>query len=184
MMMNTLPVVIETDAYVQHIEGALPITEAQFEELWALRPEEPQRFEIYGKEILLGRRYVVYGGSYGFAGQEHAGLDNVPEILRPYLQYGNSLLVNFYRDGSEYVGYHSDSQRDLVPNQRIYCFSYGAERKFKFQHKETKAVLDLMLPHNSLLIMKEHTQRLWKHALPVMKKITERRISVTVRTTY
>ena len=177
---------LETDAYVHYPAGPLPVDAAAFEQLWALRPDEPQVFAIYGKEIELGRRYVLYGGSYGFAGQEHAGAAQVPEILRPYLQYGNSILVNFYRDGSEYVGYHSDNQRDLVPNQRIHCFSYGAERRFKFQHKQTKEVLDLMLPNNSLLVMKEHTQRLWKHALPVMKKMKEgdtRRVSVTVRTT-
>ena len=106
----------------------------------------------------------------------------MPHILQPFLAYGNSILVNYYKDGEDYIGFHSDDEKALVANQRIHCFSYGAERKFKFKHKQTEEVIDLMLPNNSYLIMKEQTQKNWKHALPVMKKVNNRRISVTVRT--
>ena len=62
-------------------------------------------------------------------GQANIADPIVPDILQPFLAYGNSILVN-YKDGKDYIGFHV-----LVANQHIHCFSYGAERKFKFKHR-------------------------------------------------
>jgi hypothetical protein len=153
--------------------------EINFEELWLLRPITPQQCKIFGKIIDVPRNYAVYGISYGFAGQSNVGNEVLP-CLVPFLAYGNSILVNWYEDGSKYIGYHSDDEKGLVGE--VFGFSYGAERKFKFQHKKTKEVHNLVLEHNSLIIMKENTQANYKHSLPAMKRILEPRISITVRT--
>ena len=165
-------------------DGPIRLSSEQFEELWGLRPADQQQVKIYGKNINTPRRYNVYGASYAFAGQENIANPEIPDILRPFAVYGNSILVNYYKDGEDYIGYHSDDEKNLIANQRIHCFSYGAERKFKFKHKKTDEVLDMVLPNNSLLIMKEETQKNWKHSLPVMKKVNNRRISVTIRTIH
>ena len=156
------------------------INEDQFEMLWSMRPVEEQVCKMFGKTIVVPRKYTIYGSSYNFAGVRNPGVEEVPEILTPFLQFGNSILVNYYDDGSRYIGYHSDDEKGLVGC--VYGFSYGAARKFKFKNKKTKEVTDLVLETNSMLIMKENTQRDYKHALPASKKITDRRISVTVRT--
>jgi alkylated DNA repair dioxygenase AlkB len=153
----------------------------QFEEIWKLRPEDQQQVKIFGKEIPTPRRYNVYGVGYSFSGQHNVGEQNIPEILKPFFEFGNSVLINYYANGEDYIGYHSDNEKALVKNQLIHCFSYGAERKFKFKHKKTDEVIDLVLPNNSHLIMKEHTQENWKHSLPVMKRVIDRRISITIR---
>ena len=156
------------------------INEEQFEMLWAMRPVEEQFCKMFGKIIAVPRKYALYGCSYNFAGVKNSGIIEVPEILTPFLQFGNSILVNYYDDGSKYIGYHSDDEKGLVGC--VYAFSYGAARKFKFQNKITKEVTNIILEHNSMLIMKENTQRDYKHALPASKKIKDRRISITVRT--
>ena len=143
--------------------------EEQFEQLWAMRPVEEQVCKMFGKTIVVPRKYALYGSSYNFAGVKNQGVEEVPEILQPFLQFGNSILVNYYDNGNNYIGC-------------VYGFSYGAARKFKFQNKKTNDVTDVTLESNSMLIMKENTQRDYKHALPASKKIKDRRISVTVRT--
>jgi len=153
--------------------------EINFDEIWQMRPTVPQQCKMFGKTIDVPRNYALYGVSYAFAGQRNMSNEVLP-CLEPFLQYGNSILINWYEDGTKYIGYHSDDEKGLVGE--VFGFSYGAERKFKFQHKKTKEVHDLVLENNSLIIMKEHTQANYKHSLPAMKKIMEPRISITVRT--
>ena len=154
------------------------MNEEQFEALWAKKPVESQYCIIFGKTIEVPRNYAIFGENYKFAGQEN-GSSPVPDELCEYLAYGNSILINWYENGEKYIGYHSDNEKGL--SKCVYGFSYGAERKFKFMEKATKEVTTLMLPNNSLLIMKDNTQKLYKHSLPVMKRVG-RRISITVRT--
>ena len=52
----------------------------------------------------------------------------------------NELLVNWYRDGSDYIGPHSDDERELVKGAGIYCISYGATRDFVLCKKKDKKV--------------------------------------------
>ena len=153
--------------------------EDQFEQIWDMRPSEDQFCKMFGKTIIVPRKYAVYGISYDFGGVKNQGIE-VPEILTPFLQFGNSILVNYYDDGKQYIGFHSDNEKGLVGC--VYTFSYGVARKFKFKNKKTKEVTDVILENNSMLIMKENTQRDYKHALPASKKIKDRRISITVRT--
>lgn len=174
--------IMDNDACILYNVAPIRFTSEQFQAIWGLRPDESQKVRIYGKTVDTPRRYNVYGISYEFAGQANIANPEVPEILRPFLAYGNSILVNYYKDGNDYIGYHSDDERSLLHGQQIYCFSYGAQRKFKFKHKTTDEVLDIILPNNSLLVMKQDTQKNWKHSLPVMKKITTPRISITIRT--
>jgi alkylated DNA repair dioxygenase AlkB len=169
----------ETDNAVFELKvSPIPLDEEQFEALWSKKPIEKQYCTMFGKLIEVPRNYQIFGEDYKFAGQKNEGIP-VPEELEPYLEYGNSVLVNWYENGDKYIGYHSDNERGL--SKEIYGFSYGSERRFKFLEKATKEVTTIILPNNSLLIMKENTQKTHKHALPVMKNVG-RRISITVRT--
>lgn len=159
-------------------ESPICLNEAQFDVLWAMKPLDAQQCVIYGKTIDVPRSYKVYGVQYRFSGQENESVP-VPAELESFLEYGNSILVNWYEDGSKYIGYHSDDERGL--SGCVYGFSYGVRRRFKFKNKKSGEIDTLMLDNNSLLIMKENCQKTHKHSLPVMK-IGGRRISVTVRT--
>ena len=161
------------------LESPLCFDKAQFENLWLMKPTREQHCILFGQAVVVPRNYEVYGEQYRFAGQENIAIP-VPDILAPFLAYGNSVLLNWYEDGSKYIGYHSDNENGLIGP--VYAFSYGVARNFKFKNKKSGEIDTVVLKNNSLLVMKENTQRTHKHSLPVMKKVTQRRISVTVRT--
>jgi alkylated DNA repair dioxygenase AlkB len=73
-------------------------------------------------------------------------------------------------------------EKDLKKNGAIASMSFGAERKFAFKHKKTAEVVDVLLEHGSLLVMKDETQTHWLHRLPPTKKISSPRINLTFRT--
>lgn len=41
----------------------------------------------------------------------------------------NSVLLNYYRDGSDYMGYHADKEDELGPSPNIATISFGAVRE-------------------------------------------------------
>jgi alkylated DNA repair dioxygenase AlkB len=158
-----------------------------FEELWSMRPEEEQHVWMSGKQVAIPRKQKAYGISYRFSGQT-AIADPIPPILQPYLDYANTLspgnnmiLVNWYTDGNEYIGFHADDERQLVPYSNIYIFSFGVERTFRLKDNLTGANTDYDLPNNSLLIMGGTCQKTHKHGIPKTKKVFQRRISLTIR---
>lgn len=93
----------------------------------------------------------------------------------------NAVLGNKYNDGSQYIGYHSDSERDLHDNAFIVSVSLGAERDFVFKHIETGKKVSIMLKSGSVLLMGGDCQKNWKHGLPKRLKIKDSRINLTFR---
>ncbi|HAS62999.1 MAG TPA: alpha-ketoglutarate-dependent dioxygenase AlkB [Vibrio sp.] len=93
----------------------------------------------------------------------------------------NSVLLNLYRNGQDYMGWHQDNEKELGHNPIIASISLGAERKFTLKHKDSKQKLDYKLSHGSLFVMAGEVQHYWKHALPKTTLITEPRINLTFR---
>jgi alkylated DNA repair dioxygenase AlkB len=93
----------------------------------------------------------------------------------------NACLLNLYHNGSEGMAWHSDGEKDLKKHGAIASLSLGAARKFAFKHKKTKEKVDFVLPHGSLLVMKDETQDFWWHRLPPTKKVHTPRINLTFR---
>jgi len=93
----------------------------------------------------------------------------------------NSCLLNFYHDGEDYMGWHSDDEPELNPNASIASVSLGAERKFAFKHKRSKETVSTFLTNGSVLLMKPPTQEHWLHTLRKSKKVGEPRINLTFR---
>ena len=97
----------------------------------------------------------------------------------------NSCLLNLYRDGEDYMGWHQDNEKELGNNPAIASISFGATRTFQLYYKDqpqTKVALEL--DTGSVLIMKGNTQTFWKHRIPKQKRITESRINLTFRYIY
>jgi alkylated DNA repair dioxygenase AlkB len=93
----------------------------------------------------------------------------------------NSCLLNFYHDGSDGMGWHSDDEKELNPYSPIASLSLGAQRKFSFRHKEDKTTIPLYLDNGSALIMYSPTQQFWQHALLKTKTVSTPRINLTFR---
>lgn len=91
----------------------------------------------------------------------------------------NAVLCNFYRDGNDSVGLHSDAEPEMGPV--IASVSLGAERLFRLKSRDGHTVFAERLPHGSLLIMAGATQKNFKHEVPKEPKITDLRINLTFR---
>jgi len=48
----------------------------------------------------------------------------------------NVVLMNWYEHGRHHVGWHSDSETDLVPNSPIASLSLGHPRRFQLRHRQ------------------------------------------------
>jgi hypothetical protein len=94
----------------------------------------------------------------------------------------NSCLINYYKNGADYVGYHSDKElKD--ESQTVYTVTLGTPRKFVLQHKSTKRNVVVTPQAGDLLMMTGRTQELWKHAIPKVSvnRCSTGRISLTYR---
>ena len=93
----------------------------------------------------------------------------------------NHLLLNFYRNGNDSVGWHRDNEKSLGKIVNIAMVSLGATRIFSIKHRQTKKRISINLNSGSLVLMKHPFQLEYLHCLPKMPKISEGRISITFR---
>ena len=84
----------------------------------------------------------------------------------------NSVLLNWYRDGSDSVAWHSDDEKELGLNPVIASLSLGQTRQFSLRHKTNKSLptTSIDLAGGSLLLMKGETQHNWEHCIAKTKK--------------
>lgn len=146
---------------------------------------------MFGKRIVTARRVAWYGDApfrytYSRVTRTARPWTDTLRELRALVQDAagerfDACLLNFYRDGSEGMGWHSDGERDLVPGGAIASVSLGAERRFAFRHRTSRETVSLELEHGSLLIMRGETQRHWLHRLPPTRRVSTPRINLTFR---
>lgn len=98
----------------------------------------------------------------------------------------NSLLVNYYRNGSDHVSWHADDEKELGPNPLIASVSFGEIRRFQLKHRSDKDIemITLDLEPGSLLIMGGSIQRHWVHRIAKTSRPKEGRINLTFRQIY
>jgi len=173
------------------IPNDLFLTESEFDNLWDLHPLEDQYVKIMGNDVKIPRWNQSYGLPYKFSGVVHVAKP-IPEIIKPFIDFANkdvddgtfnSALVNWYENGDNYIGFHSDDEKQLIKDTPIYCFSFGSERDFVIKNKPNinENKLKLLLENNSLVIMGGTCQKTHLHSIPKRKKINSRRISITLR---
>ena len=92
----------------------------------------------------------------------------------------NNVLANWYRDGNDSMGWHSDDEPELGPAPIVAAISLGAERPLKFRPRAGGISLGLCMAHGSLLVMPAGLQAAWQHSLP-RRANKEERISLTFR---
>ncbi len=137
---------------------------------------QQSEFLLYGKTVLTPRlQFIMSDPNW------------TPDILMLKNKLGaltnfkfNYVLINYYRDGNDYIAYHSDSEAIGEGKNVICSLSLGADRQFVMKNAKTKK--SFTLQNGSLLIMKgDDTQKYWKHSITKSKKIKEPRINLTFR---
>jgi alkylated DNA repair dioxygenase AlkB len=95
----------------------------------------------------------------------------------------NSVLVNYYRDNRDSMGFHSDDEPELGVRPTIASLSLGEERTFIMKHKINKLLkpVRIGLASGSLLLMQGETQRYWTHGIGKESRPCGPRINLTFR---
>lgn len=98
----------------------------------------------------------------------------------------NHVLIQFYRDGTDYISEHSDKTLDIVPKTYIANVSLGAQRTMVFRTKrqpknendpneseipKARHVCRAPLPHNSMCKMGLATNMKWLHGIRQDKRM-------------
>ncbi|XP_039124220.1 DNA oxidative demethylase ALKBH2 isoform X2 [Dioscorea cayenensis subsp. rotundata] len=175
---------------------------------------------VFGRSCVQPRD-VCYVASKGLSDLQYSGYqphayswDDYP-VLKDILEAVhealpgskfNSLLLNRYKTGSDYVSWHSDDEKLYGPAPEIASVSFGCEREFLLKKKPTKKSAKMqdaahsepppaskrhksshteqhafVLKHGSMLVMRGYTQRDWLHSVPKRSKANSVRINLTFR---
>jgi alkylated DNA repair dioxygenase AlkB len=156
----------------------------------ALTWEQPS-IRMFGKQVKIPRLTCWMGeGSYTYSGHRNTPVA-MPEMIsqiKGWLETYtgakfNSVLANYYRDGSDSVSWHSDDEPELGSEPVIASLSFGASRNFAVRKKSTATRHDFLLGHGDLLVMSGPSQSEYQHAiLKTTKKLGER-VNLTFRLT-
>lgn len=156
--------------------------------------------KIFGKTVAEPRLSAWYGDEgkiYTYSGKtqnpiawtdilrgvkekiETQNQDLFSHLQQPFF---NSVLLNYYRNGQDSMGWHSDDEKELGLNPIIASLNLGESRRFLIRSKTDKThKKELLLTHGSLLIMGGAMQHHWQHAVPKELKKQNPRINLTFR---
>jgi len=159
--------------------------------------------QLYRPNITVRGKLYPQRRDVGFFSDESQGyyysgqmVKSIPltDLLQDVLQkvnnfYGfqfNGILINFYRDGNDKIGAHSDDERYLDSKKSaVLSISFGAERIFRIRRKNSAAgqqKIDVHLKYGDILIMQgKDFQKMYTHEIPEQKKEGNPRISLTFR---
>lgn len=173
---------------------------ALFDHLKQLKPKERKMFTSYGRKVAQPRYSQVFGDiSYTYCGKDFATIPVTDELealqKRVNLLYGdsiwsgcfNSILVNWYMDGQDYIGHHRDNEPQLVKGSPVVgiTLGLGSSRKLIIKRYDPKKIGDTLyvvqLKANSLYAMEgSMMQQKYTHGIP-KKTTSQPRISITFR---
>jgi len=159
-----------------------------FSEKFLGQKDSDRLFNIFRREVHWQQRGVVLFGKtydqlrlvewYGPHAYCYSGLVLPPKLMPPILdamirrlseltEIGlNSVLLNYYRTGNDYLGWHTDNEPGLSPT--IVSLSLGATRAFQLRRRggPTRDCFELDLSAGSLLILGGELQKTHLHQVP------------------
>lgn len=147
---------------------------------------------LFGKRYLTPRLTAWYGdadASYSYSNNQLKPMPWSPELLRLKQKIEtvsprgyNSVLLNWYRNGDDHMGWHSDDEKELGQNPEIASLNLGASRRFVLRLKtDHSQKIEFNLNNGDLLLMKGALQHHWQHYVPKQKKVNQGRINLTFR---
>ena len=142
-----------------------------------------ERIRLFGREAETPRMIAWYGDpgiSYRYSGLDHPGQGWPPTLgrLRQMLNERFRLALNFallnrYRDGRDWLGWHRDDERGLAGC--VLSVSLGATRRLRLDLGSERIALDL--EHGSIL----RFNGALRHSLPRTRKPVAERFNLTFR---
>ena len=151
---------------------------------------EQGSISMFGKTFPVPRLTAWFGeGSYSYSTITHEPkampywLEQLKEKVELVANTKfNCALINFYRDGSDSVSWHSDDEPEFGGDPIIASVSVGAQRTFKLKHKQDKSdKASINLENGTILVMGEGCQPNYLHCVPKTKKAVLWRFNITFR---
>ncbi len=153
--------------------------------------QQPELF-IHGRYHRTPRLTAWYGepeARYRYSGKVHeplpwtALLDDIRQRLMAEVgQALNAVLLNYYRDGQDSMGWHSDAEPELGREPLIASLNLGGSRRFDLRRVgATRIEHSLTLEHGSLLVMRGPTQHHWQHQVAKTRQACVPRLNLTFR---
>ena len=168
---------LDEHSWVDHAPGWLSGADELFAELLA-GGEWRQRTRRMYEQVLPEPRLTA-----GWDVDSVPALRRIAALLSP--RYGvdfDRIWVNLYRDGSDSVAWHGDSNRKTQLEPVVATVSLGARRKFQLRPRGGGAVVLSLSPGaGDLVVMGGRCQHDWEHTVPKTAKPVGPRMSVTVR---
>ncbi|WP_445938426.1 alpha-ketoglutarate-dependent dioxygenase AlkB family protein [Pseudomonas sp.] len=161
-------------------------------ELSAQTPWQQPQVQIYGRQLPVPRLVAWYGdaeASYRYSGLIHQPLPWTALLaqIRAQVEHAvrqplNGVLLNYYRDGQDSMGWHSDDEAELGANPLIASLNLGGTRRFDLRRKgQSRIEHSLPLQHGSLLVMRGPTQHYWQHQVAKTRRPCAPRLNLTFR---
>ena len=183
------------DSEIQYVANAFTAREADrlFQSLLDAIPWRTATLTIAGQKRPLPRLQCWMADqtrSYSYSGLKLSPHPWNPDVLRIKARLEqlcehsfNSVLLNYYRGGSDSVSWHADDETELGPNPIVASVSLGAERTLEFKPKFnlTTPKKQIVLGSGSILIMGKTIQNNWLHQIPKISGTIDPRISLTFR---
>lgn len=155
-------------------------------------PWQQPQVRIYGRYVVVPRLVAWYGdaeASYRYSGLTHQPLPWTPLLaqIREQVEQAagqslNGVLLNYYRDGQDSMGWHSDDEAELGANPLIASLNLGGTRRFDLRRKgQSRIEHSLDLQHGSLLVMRGATQHHWQHQVARTRASCAPRLNLTFR---
>lgn len=144
---------------------------------------------LFGREVAQPRLSAWYGEArYTYSGRTFEPLPFTPLQLaiKETVEAAsgrrfNSVLLNYYRNEQDSMGFHSDDEAELGPRPAIVSVSFGATRTFILKHKKLAKTVKLDLTDGSLLLMAGKLQHCWRHGINKERQPRGPRVNLTFR---
>lgn len=142
-----------------------------------------ENIRLFGRLVRVPRMVAWYGDPgirYGYSGLQHAAegwpkpLSALREELTERLGMNwNFVLLNRYRDGRDWMGWHRDDEKEM--RGPVASVSLGATRRFRLQDGDERYHLDL--EHGSVVVFDGRL----RHTLARTSKSVGERFNLTFR---
>jgi alkylated DNA repair dioxygenase AlkB len=114
---------------------------------------QQEHLRLFGKTHRVPRQIAWFGApgvNYRYSGLDHTGCGLPPALasLAERLD-ANHVLLNRYRHGDDYMGWHTDDERGVVGP--VHIVSLGAERSLRWRIGAERA--SVRLAHGSRLLL-------------------------------
>lgn len=151
---------------------------------------------LYGREVKQPRLTAWFGRGFTWdSNYSKPRTDTVPmegliaainaRLAAMFDDEPNACLANWYRDGSDSVGWHQDNEPSIYPRSPISSVSLGTRRRFLWRKADDHSqVMEVPLGHGDLIVMGGAFQQHWEHSIAKTTDQVGSRINLTFRRYY